>query len=62
LAYTVLQIFINLKTLQLGDISPVALTGYALGGNRGILIAGYRPAQAFAIERSLCAHRFGNSN
>jgi len=27
-------------------------------GNR-ILFAGYRPAQEFAIERSLCAHRFG---
>jgi len=30
-------------------------------GNR-ILIAGYRPAQVFVIERSLCTHRFGNSN
>jgi len=35
--------------------------GYAPGGNR-ILIADYRPAQAFVIEWSLSAHRFGNSN
>jgi len=40
---------------------PVALPGYAPCGNR-ILIAGYRPAQEFVIERSSCAHRFGNSN
>jgi len=34
---------------------------YAPGGNR-ILIAGYRPAQKFVIQRSSCAHRFGNSD
>ena len=27
-----------------------------------ILIAGYRSAQEFVIEQSLCAHRFGHSN
>jgi len=43
------------------DIVPVACPGYAPDGNR-ILIAGYRLAQAFVIERSLCAHRFWNSN
>jgi len=31
---------------------------YALGSNC-VLTAGYRPAQAFVIERSLCAHWFG---
>ena len=34
---------------------------YAPDGNR-IMIAGYRPAQEFLIERSSCAHRFGDSN
>jgi len=43
-----------------GDIAPVA-PGYAPGGNR-ILIAGYRPAQEFVIERSLYPRRFGNAN
>jgi len=45
----------------LGGIAPLPPPGYAPGGNR-ILIAGYRPAQEFVIERSSCAHRFGNSN
>jgi len=40
---------------------PVVPSGYAPGGNR-TLIAGCRPAQAFVIERSLCAHLFGNTN
>jgi len=56
--------FINLKTLELGDIVPVVPSGYAPRGNR-ILIPGYRLAQAFVafvIERSLCAHQFGDSN
>jgi len=52
---------INLRTKELEDIVPVAPTGYTPGGNR-ILIAGYRPAQEFMIERSSCAHRLGNSN
>ena len=39
---------------------PIA-DGSAPGDNR-ILIAGYRPAQEFVIERRLCAHQFGNSN
>jgi len=34
---------------------------YVPGGNR-ILIAGYRTAQEFLIERRSCAHWFGNSN
>jgi len=41
--------------------APVAPLGYAPGGNL-ILIASYRPAQEFEIERTLCAQRFGNSN
>jgi len=45
----------------LGGIAPLPPPGYELGGNR-ILIAGYRPAQEFVIERSSCAHRFGNSS
>jgi len=52
----------NLKTLELGVALPrCPPAGYAPGGNR-ILIAGYRPAQEFEIERRSCAHRFGNSN
>jgi len=53
---------INLKTLELGGkLSPFP-PGYSPGGNR-ILIANYRPARLeFVIERSLCAHPFGNSN
>jgi len=43
--------FINLKTLELGLALPVALPGYAPGGNR-ILIEGCRPAQEFVIERT----------
>jgi len=39
----------------------VAPLGYVPGGNR-ILIAGYRPAQKFVIERTSCAHWFGNSH
>ena len=53
--------FINLKTLELGWLCPVALPGYAPCGNR-FLIAGYIPAQEFVIERSSCAHRIDNSN
>jgi len=45
----------------LGGIAPLPPPGYAPCGN-SILIAGYRPAQEFVIERSSCAHRFGNSN
>jgi len=44
--------FINLKTLLLGGHLPRCPPGYTPGGNR-ILIASYRPAQAFVIERSL---------
>jgi len=50
----------NLLTWKLSNWGwhyPVACPGYAPGGNR-ILTAGYRPAQAFVIERSLCAHGF----
>jgi len=47
--------------LELGGHSPRCPPGYAPGGN-SILIARYRPAQAFVIERSLCAHRLSNSN
>jgi len=43
------------------DIAPAAPPSYAPGGNH-VLIAGCRPAQEFVIERSLCTHRFGNSN
>jgi len=50
-----------LKTLELRSIVPVVPPGYAPGDN-SILIAGYRPAQEFVTERSLCAHRLGNSN
>jgi len=51
-----------MRTKELGeDTVPVLPPGYASGGNR-ILIAGFRPAQAFVIEQSLYAHRFGNSN
>jgi len=39
-----------MKILELGNC-PVSSTAYAPGGNR-ILIAGYRPAQEFVIERS----------
>jgi len=53
--------FINLKTLELGGHCPRFPPGYVPGGNR-ILIAGGRPVQEFVIERSLCAHQFGNSN
>ena len=48
--------FINLKSLELGGHCPRRPPGYVPGGNR-ILTAGYRPAQAFVIERSLCAYR-----
>jgi len=47
--------------LELGWHCSVVHPGYAPGGNR-ILIAGYRPAQEFLIERCSCAHWFGNSN
>ena len=53
--------FLTWKLWNRGDIAPVVPPGYAPGGNR-ILIAGYRPMQAFVIERSLSEHRFGNSN
>jgi len=56
-----LKYFINLRTKELGGHCPRCPPGYAPGGNR-ILIAGYRPAQAFVIERRLCAHRFSKSN
>jgi len=51
---------ISLQILELGVAFPVALPGYAPCGNR-ILIAGYRSAQEFVMERGSCAHRFGNS-
>jgi len=48
--------------LELGVALPrCPLSGYTPDGNR-ILIVGYKPAQEFLIERSSCAHRFGNSN
>jgi len=53
--------FINLKFLEMGVALHRFPHSYAPGGNR-ILIAGYRPAREFVIERSSCAHRFGNSN
>jgi len=40
---------------------PVVPHSYVPGRNR-ILIVGYRTAQEFLIERSSCAHRFGNWN
>jgi len=60
LAYTS-NILLTEKLWNWRDIAPVVPLDYAPGGNH-ILIAGYRPAQAFVTERSLCAHRFGNSN
>jgi len=40
--------------LELGGTLPRTPTpGYATDGNR-ILIVGFRPAQKFVIERSLC--------
>jgi len=60
LAYTS-NILLTRKLCKRGDIVPVVLLRYVLGDNC-ILIAGCRPAQAFVTERSLCAHRFGNSN
>jgi len=50
-----------MKTGSDGGIAPLPPPGCAPGGNR-IVIAGYRPAQEFVIERSSCAQRCGNSN
>jgi len=48
--------------LELGGKLPPFPPGYSPGCNR-ILIAGYRRARLeFVIERSVCAHPFGNSN
>jgi len=50
-----------MEFIYFGEHGPSASPVYTPGGNL-VLTAGYRPAQAFVIERSLCAHRFGNSN
>jgi len=59
LAY-ISNILINCKLYNRGGIATLP-PPYAPCGKR-ILIAGYRPAQEFVIERSSWAHRFGNSN
>jgi len=55
------NILLTWKLWNWGWNCPVVPHSYVPGGNR-IVIAGYRPAQEFLIERSSCAHRFGNSN
>jgi len=49
--------------LELGLALPrCPLATRLVATDNRILIAGYRPAQKFVIERSSCAHRFGNWN
>jgi len=55
------NILLTSKLWHWGRHCSCCLFSYAPGGNH-ILIAGYTPAQEFVIERSSCAHRFGNSN